>query len=565
MNRKTKAPSRTEHYVVVLCGILFAILYWILDSAVHAYLLHEGSFAGQIFNPPDTNQIAVRSAIALMFIVMSLYAQIVIDKHRNAEETARENEEKYRALFESSPEAILLIGVDGTILDCNTATIKLSNLSREEIIGKPALSVGGIYEEDIPQFLDLFSRLARGEEIEPLEVRIFGLQHETRWNELFPSLLTRDDEVQAIQIILRDVTERKQAEEALRESEEKYSTLVEQASDAVIIIQDGVCRFVNKAMAEISGYPIEEIVGMPFLTIVAPDLRDTIAQTYGWSLTGNEYSALYELKIQCKNGDVKNLEIAAGVTQYNGKPADMAIARDITERKRIEQMKTDFVALVSHQLKTPVAIVKGYVDNMLLGLAGKLTSKQREYLNDMRDISTKNYHLVSDLLNVSRIERGVISVDISSFSLTEIIELAVSDYRSIIKHKGLSLNIEHSTDEIMVSADRDKMVEALSNVVNNAIKFTDQGMISVSARTSNGFGVVEIADTGKGMSPELMSRLFTKDQVLSGSPTPEGSSGLGLYIAKEFMQLQHGDISATTSEGSGSSFVFHVPLADQTN
>jgi signal transduction histidine kinase len=100
----------------------------------------------------------------------------------------------------------------------------------------------------------------------------------------------------------------------------------------------------------------------------------------------------------------------------------------------------------------------------------------------------------------------------------------------------------------------------LSNVVNNATKFTDQGSITISLRQEAGYGVIEITDTGRGMKNETMQDLFKRDKVLSGGPVAGGGAGLGLYIAKGFMQAQHGDITATSSPGNGSSFILKVPL-----
>ncbi|MCP4610598.1 MAG: HAMP domain-containing histidine kinase, partial [Planctomycetes bacterium] len=135
------------------------------------------------------------------------------------------------------------------------------------------------------------------------------------------------------------------------------------------------------------------------------------------------------------------------------------------------------------------------------------------------------------------------------------------EYYEPIESKGLALNVEFSEENIVVLADEDKMVEALCNVINNAIKFTENGSVDVHAEGNGNCAVVTVSDTGKGMSPDTIAKLFSKDQIFSGSPTPEGGSGLGLYIAKEFMELQNGKISVTSVEGEGSRFVFKVPLA----
>jgi len=245
---------------------------------------------------------------------------------------------------------------------------------------------------------------------------------------------------------------------------------------------------------------------------------------------------------------------------YKGQKAILEIFNDITERKRIEQLKSDFVALVSHQLKTPVGEIRGYVDNMLAGLTGELTEKQKRYLQEMKIVSGRAYRLIADILNVSRIERGVMSVCLQPVALQEIVDAALRDYHEVIAQKGLALGFEGMDQGITVLADRDKCVEALSNVVNNCVRFTDQGGLTVRLRKDMDFGYIEVQDTGKGIAPEVLPVLFTKEQTLSGSPTPEGGAGLGLYITKSFMVLQKGDVWAESVRGEGSKFIFKIPL-----
>jgi len=133
------------------------------------------------------------------------------------------------------------------------------------------------------------------------------------------------------------VSERKRMLEAMQESEAKYSALVEQAKDVVAIVQDGICKFANRAVRELSGFEVEEVVGKPFLNWIAPESRDLVAQRYKLRIAGEKVPPIYEVKIQCKDGATKDIEISAGVIQYKGRPADIVIARDVTERKRMEE------------------------------------------------------------------------------------------------------------------------------------------------------------------------------------------------------------------------------------
>jgi two-component system sensor histidine kinase/response regulator len=310
-------------------------------------------------------------------------------------------------------------------------------------------------------------------------------------------------------------------------------------------------------------------------------LSDKFQQLFGKEAIGEKCWLIYkDDKQQCHNcslksgikiGEVHSIETEGikggkifqimhiGII-YKGQKAILEIFNDITERRRIEQMKSDFVALVSHQLKTPVGEIRGYVDNMLAGLTGEPTEKQKRYLQEMKTISGRAYRLIADLLNVSRIERGVMSMCLHEVELSEIVDAALFEYREVIAQKGLTLHYEGAKQKIVVVADRDKFIEALSNVINNCVRFTDQGSLTLRMYKDASFGYLEVQDTGKGIAPEVLPVLFTKEQTLSGSPTPEGGAGLGLYITKSFMTLQLGDVWAESTLGEGSKFIFKIPL-----
>ena len=196
---------------------------------------------------------------------------------------------------------------------------------------------------------------------------------------------------------------------------------------------------------------------------------------------------------------------------------------------------------------------------MLEGLTGDLTAEQKEYLQQMHQMCSRNFRLVSDLLNISRMERGVLSVDIQPIELGEVVRVAIRDYRESIEKKGLALNWEEKDKGVVVLADKDKLVEALSNVINNAVKFTDEGAITIETTTEGKYGIIGVRDTGTGMSDDVMKDLFKKEKVLSGAPKPGGGAGLGLYIAKGLMKLQQGDVTASSVVGEGSDFVFKIP------
>jgi len=251
--------------------------------------------------------------------------------------TLKLEDEILRSILASSPDAITVSDLNGNIVECNQATLDLHGYSsKTEVIGKNALDL--IAKKDYSRALEnLKKTLAQGS-VKNIEYTFVAKDGREFPAELSASVV-RDSSGKPINFvaITKDITERKGMEEALRESEAKYSALVEQAKDVVAIVQDGVCKFVNRTAIEVSGFEVEELVGKPFMNWIAPESRDLVAQRYKLRMAGEKVPPIYEAKIQCKNGAIKDMEISAGVIKYQGRPADLAIARDVTERKRVEE------------------------------------------------------------------------------------------------------------------------------------------------------------------------------------------------------------------------------------
>ena len=357
-----------------------------------------------------------------------------------------------------------------------------------------------------------------------------------------------------------EITERKRAEEALRESEQKFKDLAEQLPQAICEIDmDSRFTYANRYGLESIGYTLEEIQKASAIDFVIPEQRDRLIENIGKILKGEKFDN-HEYSVVRKDGSTYPALIYTNAIIRNGQPVGIrGVILDITERKKIEQMKNDFVSFISHQLRTPVAGLMAYIDNMLEGITGELNDRQAEYLNEMRDVCARNNRLIADLLNISRLERGVISVNIQPTYLRDKVEMAVRDYKESIEEKGLALNINEVEQGVLVLSDGDKLVEVLKNIIHNAYKFTKDGSISIEISSEGNYGVVKVRDTGVGMTEAVIKDLFKKEKVFGGAVTVGGGAGLGLYIAKGFMKLQGGDIMVESVIGKGSTFIISLP------
>lgn len=220
----------------------------------------------------------------------------------------------------------------------------------------------------------------------------------------------------------------------------------------------------------------------------------------------------------------------------------------------------DITSFVSHQLRAPVTAMRWTIEGMIDGDYGQLPKELVEPLESLKNVSIQNGELINDILNVSRIDRGVIEVVTAPVQLNEIAERALRDYRVALEKAGLSLTVVGQKEDILVQADKEKMAESVTNAISNAIKHTKKGGITVTIRKDAQYGYIDVADTGEGMLPEMLVKLFNRTGVKGSNTNSAASTGLGLYIARSFMQLQKGDIVVTSEYGKGSTFSYKIPL-----
>jgi PAS domain S-box-containing protein len=343
----------------------------------------------------------------------------------------------------------------------------------------------------------------------------------------------------------------------------KFQMAVEGTSEHIMFTDaDGSILYANKAAEMITGFSRNEMIGNSSSMLRSniekesfPEFWETIKQKKGLFIG--------EINNKTKSGSeyTSELRISPIIDKTENVRFFVFVERDITEKKRIENMKSDFVSIVSHQLKTPIAQMRGYIDNMLSGISGELTEKQSQYLLEMEQVSARYFRLISDLLNISMIERGIISMTIEPFPIREIIYDVIKEHQALAESKGISIEFNQPNNSIVVDADKDRVREVLNNVIRNAIKFTNEGSITFTIKSDDKFGIVEVADTGIGIPEDLQSQLFKKRQVFSGAPVAGASVRLGLYIAKCFMKEQQGDIRAFSAENKGSTFIVNIPLS----
>jgi len=286
-------------------------------------------------------------------IIETLSSGEDITERKRAEELLRESEERYRSIFENSDDAIMLTAPDGSIFKANPAACRMFGRSEAEIVQAGRKGVMDSTDPRLAAALEERKRTGkfRGE-------LTFLRGDGKKFPGEITSIVFHDKDGQPrTSMIIRDITERKHAEEALKQSETKYSNLINKSNDGIIVIQDGLIKFANSKMLEMAGFSMNEILGKPFLNFVVSEWQELVADRYKKRMSGEKMPDNYEIEILSKDSSKIPVEVNASIIEYDGHPADMAIIRDITERKLAERAlkeREEFLDSVIEQNPNPI-------------------------------------------------------------------------------------------------------------------------------------------------------------------------------------------------------------------
>ncbi|MBN1780597.1 PAS domain S-box protein [bacterium] len=394
------------------------------------------------------------------------------------------------------------------------------------------------------------------------------------------------------QIQIRE-NERNAVNRALHESEDKYRNLVERANDGIVILQDGIFKYVNPSLVTMAGCTEQELLGKPFVDFIHEEERSKVMENYFRRMAGETVYSMYETQFKTSSEEVIDAEVNAGFISYLGKPADLVIIRNITRRKQMERelikhrnhleelveertkelaeankrlleldrLKSMFLASMSHELRTPLNSIIGFTGILLMGMAGTLNPEQKKQLEMVKSSASHLLDLINDILDISKIESDKVDLSIQTFDLVDVILEVIKSIRPIADSKNLHLSY-HGIENIRIDSDRRRVKQVLMNLISNSVKFTDSGSVTVTLTSINDLSVsVEVKDTGIGIRKEELNILFHPFQQLDMSSTKKyEGTGLGLYLSKKIISLLHGEISVASKYGEGSAFTFVLPI-----
>lgn len=318
----------------------------------------------------------------------------------------------------------------------------------------------------------------------------------------------------------------------------------------------------NDVFAKMYGYKkAEDIIGTPLTDILIPTDKKNVAYleqfiTSGYKLTHSETVE------KDKKGNIRYFHNTfIGIVEDGHVKRAWGTQRDVTEKKELEKMKDDFILTSSHELRTPITAIKGITSLLLAGNFGKINNKILKPLKIIDSASDNLLQISNDILDVSRMQANRFQFIIEIVELRHIIEKTVHLFRPVIATKKIALLIGH-IDDIRIHTDLTRFQHILHNLIDNAVKFTEKGSVTISAYKERDKVSVYIKDTGAGIPDKDRKHIFVKFQQISSKEMGKPSgTGLGLYIGRELAKKLGGDVVLAKSEtGKGSTFVFTIPI-----
>ena len=532
---------------------------------------------------------------------------ISIGDTRPAARALHESEDRFGLLVDGIVDfGIFMLSAEGTIASWNSGAERINGYSAREIIGKhfsifypPEDVAAGKCEHE----LETAVREGRFEE-EGWRIRKDGSKF---WaNVVITAVRAKDGVLVGFAKVTRDLTARRTAETELRRSEERLRLLIASVKDYAIFILDptGHVATWNPGAKRLKGYEANEIIGQHFsrfypeedvragkcemelegaiaygrfedegwrirkdgtrfwANVVITPIREPDGQLVGFAKITRDLSERKlheEERVTLARAEEARMAAERNEQSLRALAADLRVARDKAEEAT--RIKDEFLATVSHELRTPLNAILGWA--RMLQRAELSPEKRAHAIETIVRNAVAQNQLIDDLLDVSRIIAGQLRLDVDVVDMNRVVAAAIDVVRPAAEAKGIALRWMLNPDVGHIKGDAGRLQQVLWNLLSNAVKFTQTGgRIDVTLRGVNGSVEVEIADTGKGIAPEFLSRIFDRfTQEESSHARTAGGLGLGLAIVKHLAELHGGSVVARSDgAGKGSSFIVRIPL-----
>jgi len=515
-----------------------------------------------------------------------------------AEEEAKLSTQNIHYLSKYANDFIILLDENFRFIEVNERVIDFYGYTREELIGMHASDLR------VPETRKDFMEQIK---VAPVSGKtLYETIHQHKDGSRFPvEISVRAIDIEGkkfYQAVIRDISERRQAEKALQESEQKYRELVENANSIILHwTRDGRITFLNKFGQRFFGYAADEIIGRHVIGTIVPVIEsdgrdlamlmeqirlDPVAFEHNinenmrrngervWIAWTNRIAQDTQGRVaeilsigtditELKQAEETIRELNAGLERRVAeRTAELAVAMD--RAQAADRIKSAFLASMSHELRTPLNSIIGFTGMVLQGLAGPLNEEQTKQLGMVRGSARHLLDLINDILDISKIEAGQFKIMSENFNLRGSIEKTVqiisplADKKNILLHSRIKDNISD------MRGDQRRVEQIILNLLSNAVKFTDHGEIHLNCYSENGFITLSIEDTGIGIKPENINIIFEAfRQVDTGTARTQEGTGLGLNITKKLVEMMGGSIHVKSEWEKGSIFTVKLPVTKE--
>jgi PAS domain S-box-containing protein len=487
-----------------------------------------------------------------------------ITDRKQAQRALKESQERYRQLWDEAPVAYHRLDTNGIVLQANQTEMNMLGYARDEMVGKPIFEF--ILAEQRKDAEERFRLKLAGKHIPKQDNRIYVRKDGSKIHVSIDDRLERDAEgkVIGVRTTMVDISDRKRAEDAVRESQKKYSTLVESSLTGIYIVQDGKIVFANNRFADIYGYRQDELIGMESWRLVYPEDRPLTDRMRKGRLKGEDVPSEYEARGLTKAGETIWVNRRNSRIEFKEGPAILGNIIDVTEQKRAEEKLrkvneelNNFVRIVSHDLKNPIISVKGFSSRLLKSFREELGDKGRRYLEQILASSHRMDLLVSDLLELS--QAGQVLSTFKNISSIKIVRNVMSSLLDRLEEKDIELVVADNLP--IVHCDGERMYQVFENLIANAIKYmgdTEKPKIEVGYKDRGDSHQFYVRDNGIGIDSRYQQKIFEMFQRLKATEDEQGT-GLGLAIVERVVNNHAGIVWVESEKGEGATFHFTLP------
>ncbi|MFX1505820.1 MAG: PAS domain S-box protein [Promethearchaeota archaeon] len=472
----------------------------------------------------------------------------------------------FEELLAKKPEEISRLGETIQILNANEEALKFFQINTKE---EWAISKIGDPQVGHPFFKQILKNILEGAKSYEDEIIAQTVKEKKEITALCKASFLPDSHQRLTRVIvsLIDITALKRTGNALRESEGKYRSLVEQAQDGIVIVQgsrlDGKMTFFNQRFANMLGYKTEELQNTLFTQIVQPEV---LKRLYN-QLADQIVRPIFDSTLVMKNGHTLEVELNLGVIQYQGELSMLAIVRDITERKKTEKLRRElehrrdnFVWMTSHELRTPLTVIRGYIDLLLMNLGEIKENKQEKILKTILSNIQRLERLTDQVSLLAQFQYGTFKIQKQQFDFCTFFNEAMEPYKIMLGDQ-FEFDSCKLMPPLMVEGDKNRLAQVVDNILRNAIRHThqDHRLIKVHLEVHPLEILIDISDNGAGIDHENLDRIFEQFVSIETVYSATGT-GIGLYLSQRIMEAHGGAIKAHSEGiGRGSNFTIEFP------